>query len=335
MSKGSQEKQIGIGVSVGVGKCPTLSVIEDAQFSYDARFGPQLRKFKAEIRGPGKKYLTVEGGTAAKDKVSPNEFASSLRSGNVRIGLGVQRKVAHPLVVTSVSHSVGPAVEEADACREEATQFLSSVAAKLRDVCYVPAIRGFDQPSYELIAKPSEVIVPGRNAEVASTFAYGGRNMQEIISEWSESITGSRVAPRLVPGRKIVVESDAAGGIPICGDGFGTNQLVQLLLTVAMAGEGAVVAIEEPEIHLHPKAQKKLCEVLVSATESRNRQLVVTTHSQHILYAFLSAVRSGSLEQDGLAIWAFQRGGMEPHRVDLDDCGDIYGDWDKDFFGYS
>jgi predicted ATPase len=176
---------------------------------------------------------------------------------------------------------------------------------------------------------------PGANAQVASTLAYGGRPVEDMVSDWSEAITGSRLSAPLIPELKVTVRSNAApGGIPVICDGFGTNQLVQLLLTLAITPKQSLVAIEEPEIHLHPKAQTKLCNVLLGVAKAQEKQLVITTHSQDVLYAFVSAVKDGKLSRDELALYYFEEKGKEPRRIEQDEYGDIY-DWGKHFFYYT
>ena len=172
----------------------------------------------------------------------------------------------------------------------------------------------------------------GQNMQLASTFAYAGRDIEEIVSIWSEEITGSEIGPLVIPGKFVAVKSYVVpGGIPVIGDGSGTNQLVQLLLTLAITPKRSLLAIEEPEIHLHPKAQTKLCDRLVEISKTHEKQLVVTTHSQYILYALVQAVKRATLTRDELAIYYFEEKGAEPYRVEQDEYGDIY-DWGKNFF---
>ena len=42
------------------------------------------------------------------------------------------------------------------------------------------------------------------------------------------------------------------------------------------------VLVEEPEIHLHPKAQAELAEVLAETAKAEDKQIIMTTHSEHL-----------------------------------------------------
>ena len=106
---------------------------------------------------------------------------------------------------------------------------------------------------------------------------------------------------------------------------------MQLLLTLAIIPIQSVLAIEEPKIHLHPKAQKNLCDILIDTGKTYDKQLILSTHSEHVLFKFVEAVRNKTLKRDELAIYYFEEKGKAPYRVEQDECGDIY-DWGRNFF---
>jgi predicted ATPase len=64
---------------------------------------------------------------------------------------------------------------------------------------------------------------------------------------------------------------------------------------------GAVLVIENPEIHLHPAAQSKVCEFIYFIA-SANRQLFVETHSDHIFNGFRVGIATEAMETDRINI---------------------------------
>ena len=80
-----------------------------------------------------------------------------------------------------------------------------------------------------------------------------------------------------------------------------------LLLQLVSAEKGATVMIEEPEIHLHPRAQAELAEVLTEVALEEDKQVIMTTHSEHITGRLLTLVAEGKLTPDDVAIYAFEK----------------------------
>lgn len=328
LNENSQDSTIGIGLTVSIEEHPTLGITEKASYSYDAYFDPRVRSFEGKVGSPSKKYFEV----TSKKKESYQQLVS-VAGGNFKILSQPQQNIAQPIELVKMSHSGDVDVT---ALTEEIDALSSSIYRVLFNTHYVPAIRGLDQPSYQLLAKPSPYILSGQNKELSSTFQYSPKNIKSLVSKWSEVITGSKLSPEVVPDAKVVIESYATQtkGIPICVDGFGANQLVQLLLTIARMPEQALIAIEEPEIHLHPKAQKKLCDILVECAKSQNKQMILSTHSERVLYGFISAVKDNRLERNDLSIYWFEEKGAKPRKLEIDDYGDVDA-WGKNFFSHT
>ena len=64
--------------------------------------------------------------------------------------------------------------------------------------------------------------------------------------------------------------------------GSGMSYLAKVLIICFLAKPGDVVMIENPEIHLHPKAQSRLGEFFAFLA-SKGIQLIIETHSEHLL----------------------------------------------------
>jgi predicted ATPase len=97
------------------------------------------------------------------------------------------------------------------------------------------------------------------------------------------------------------------GEVSLAAEGFGTNALVQLLFELARALGGATVLMEEPEIHLHPKAQAELASVIVEEAKASNKQVIMTTHSEHIAGRLLTLVAEGKVSPEEVAIYSFEK----------------------------
>src|SRR5438309_1513770 len=77
------------------------------------------------------------------------------------------------------------------------------------------------------------------------------------ISEWEHEILGVGVDTKLQPGPVIYVKNPDED-TDFVNEGFGSNQLLFVLERIANTPKASIIGIEEPEIHLHPKAQFNL-----------------------------------------------------------------------------
>ncbi|PKB72122.1 MAG: hypothetical protein BZY87_01955 [SAR202 cluster bacterium Io17-Chloro-G6] len=77
--------------------------------------------------------------------------------------------------------------------------------------------------------------------------------------------------------------------------GFGCSQVLPLLVAGYNLGPGSTFVVQQPEIHLHPRAQAELGTFLCSLAQ-RGIQVFVETHSEHLLLRLQSHVAAGDLE---------------------------------------
>lgn len=211
---------------------------------------------------------------------------------------------------------------------------------QLMNIYFVPAYRGLLKPSYPLGPNISSDFVSNmaetQNLSVTTTMAYR-RDLENIISNYVEQVTDTKIRTAIQPQRQVVVESVKEGyGLPIIFEGFGTNQLIHLFLTIAASPFESTILIEEPEIHLHPKAQSNLAEVLNNISKEKKIQLILTTHSEHILFKLLALVKRGIIDKSDLAIYHFEleKGITKVDKLEIDEKGRVKGGL-KSFFDVS
>ncbi len=74
-----------------------------------------------------------------------------------------------------------------------------------------------------------------------------------------------------------------------------------------MQKKGACILIEEPEIHSHPKAEADVASALANEAIAEEKQLIITTHSEHLLGRFLTLVSERKLSSDDLSLYSFKK----------------------------
>ena len=121
--------------------------------------------------------------------------------------------------------------------------------------------------------------------------------------------------------------------VSIADVGFGISQTLPVVVALRAAQPGQLVYIEQPEIHLHPRAQVAMARLLVNAAK-RGVRVVAETHSSLILLAVQTLVAEGVIEPELVGLNWFLRdekdGTTRIKTAELDEAG-RFGDWPEDF----
>ena len=88
--------------------------------------------------------------------------------------------------------------------------------------------------------------------------------------------------------------------------GFGLTYVLPIVIACLTAKPGAMILLENPEAHVHPQGQSAMAR-LTCAAASAGTQLVVETHSDHILNGVRLAVKHRLLPADDVCLHYFQR----------------------------
>jgi predicted ATPase len=88
--------------------------------------------------------------------------------------------------------------------------------------------------------------------------------------------------------------------------GFGISYTLPIIVAVLASEPGTLILIENPEAHLHPKGQSKMGELLGLAA-SCGVQVVIETHSDHVLNGIRRTVHGGRLDPKDVQLHYFQR----------------------------
>jgi len=116
--------------------------------------------------------------------------------------------------------------------------------------------------------------------------------------------------------------------------GFGVSQILPVLVLLASAPEGSTVLLEQPEIHLHPSVQSGLADIIIETAVHRKVQVIVESHSGHLLRRLQLRTAEGKVESDDLALYFCDASTGESisSALQINLFGQI-SNWPPDFFG--
>ena len=220
-----------------------------------------------------------------------------------------------------------------------------SIGHAIMEVIHLPGLRGNPERVYPIAAIGPRF--PGTfDNYVASLIASWTSESSSEIGDLSEDlrILGLTWKIEAIPLNDTQVELRVGrlprprqGGardlVSIADVGFGVSQTLPVVVALRAAQPGQLVYIEQPEIHLHPRAQVAMARLLVNAA-NRGVRVVAETHSSLILLAVQTLVAEGVIEPGLVGLNWFLRdekdGTSYIKTAELDEAG-RFGDWPEDF----
>ena len=171
-----------------------------------------------------------------------------------------------------------------------------------RQTGFVPLRRGFSKPTYGLSSVTPALATED---EVASLLASPNERFRQYeISKYVEQIANRRVQTQAQIGTSTFtidsIPTGAGVAASIVNEGFGINQLLYML-TICLYSPFKIVAIEEPEIHLHPSMVRELVRAMVRIVANEDRRLIVSTHSEVFVTALLAQIAAGKVSVDDVS----------------------------------
>lgn len=166
------------------------------------------------------------------------------------------------------------------------------------------------------------------------------KKFQEMIAYWLKELrlidqfeiqeigTGANLYRALVKRDKKSTEA------LLTDVGFGVSQVLPALVLLYYVPEGSTVIMEQPEIHLHPAVQSGLADVILTAAKTRSLQVIVESHSEHILRRFQRRVAEQEFDARKIKLYFCSNleGQSRIEDLEMDLLGQIL-NWPPAFFG--
>ncbi len=216
----------------------------------------------------------------------------------------------------------------------------------IADIIHVPGLRGNPARTYPKTATGPKFpgtfenytasVITDWKAKSDNRLKDLGSHLENLGLTWKvDPVERDATSIEIRVGR---LKRAAKGGgkdlVSIADVGFGVSQVLPVLVALLVAKPGQLVYLEQPEIHLHPRAQVALAEILADAAK-RGVRVVAETHSAVLLLAIQSLVAEGKIETDKVILHWFERneedGTTKIHPGDLNEAGAYGKKWPVDF----
>lgn len=217
-----------------------------------------------------------------------------------------------------------------------AYQFFSEISStvallvrrQLTSIRYITPLRASAERYYRLQGLSVEEIDPqGQN--IAMFLHNLSQSEKESFGSWMQKFFGVEVTTHPSQGHVSLYLKDRSTsqiGYNLADTGFGYSQMLPILVQLWSIGAKkrsgvqqatpTIFAIEQPELHLHPKLQAKMSDVFLNAISGAREfgvdlRLIIETHSEQIVSALGIRIAQGAAQSTDINVVLFEKESME------------------------
>lgn len=223
--------------------------------------------------------------------------------------------------------------------------YFSFAFSELVDVMYyLGPLRQYPRRYYQWTGEKKTQVVEPDGADTIATLVSSERDdksLQQDVAEWLSKLDLVDAFKVKATDRKkrfyeVAVKIDGVESA-LVDVGFGVSQVLPVVTLLFSVPVGSVVLLEQPELHLHPNAQSLLADLLLHVAEKRELQLIVESHSEHILRRLqrrIAEAKSEFATPENIRMYFCEpaKGGSTILEVELDRFGQI-ANWPDKFLG--
>ncbi len=157
--------------------------------------------------------------------------------------------------------------------------------------------------------------------------------LDEAASQLTEEIRRLPEKIRICLENKRIWLNDKRGLLTPHEIGVGISQVLPVVVA-AVCADAQLVAIEQPELHLHPALQVHLGDLFIEQSKDRKKFFLIETHSEHLILRLMRRIREGSIHSDDVEVIFVEpmSHGSRFIKLRIDEEGDFIDEWPGGFF---
>ncbi|MBJ9691798.1 AAA family ATPase [Burkholderia cenocepacia] len=220
----------------------------------------------------------------------------------------------------------------------------SSMENFVKNIIHVPGLRGNPERSYRL-ADSGDLYLGSFEPYVASIVNKWKNDPKQkikfyqLVDDLKVLGLASHISTERINDTRVEVRVSRYKGAPdgdsvnLADVGFGVSQTLPVLVALLIATEKQYVYIEQPELHLHPRAQHKMASIIARAV-SNGVKVIIETHSSILIRGIQTLVAKGKIPREKISLEWFNQDPVSGKSLvftsKLDENG-AFGEWPADF----
>ena len=171
---------------------------------------------------------------------------------------------------------------------------------QLRLVNYLGPLRNPPERTYRLLGTRHDTT--GVRGENSANVLYYNTDVQQTVNHWfgkfgiPYELSVVRLGEAELAGEHIAIalrDKRTKTQVTLVDVGFGINQLLPIIIEGVTARPRSIICVEQPEIHLHPRLQANIADMIVEVAR-RGRQWIIETHSEMLIRRIQRRIRDAS-----------------------------------------
>lgn len=135
-----------------------------------------------------------------------------------------------------------------------------------------------------------------------------GKTLESQVNYWLKYIINSEIQTNSIEGTDVVkasyrVQNNSRYFRPK-NVGAGMGYLISIIITLLSSEKGNINLIENPEIHLHPRAQSRLMEFMTFISD-KGVKVIIETHSDHIFNGLRKSILQTKIKLEDVSAYYF------------------------------
>ncbi|HGS4736183.1 TPA: DUF3696 domain-containing protein [Vibrio cholerae] len=267
-----------------------------------------------------------------KKKEEVTSKLTSKEEGEIYVACGDEFHLSNgiSLPIRSINHEAG------DRVNNHLDRVFSEVKYEVSKIKYLGPLRSYPKRFYSAIQGKNYLgksdfsnVFADRNDELIEKINYWFK-MFEIpyifsVENVGNKVTGNIISIQLTDKRNNTTVTPADVG-------FGIGQVLPIIIE-SVINRDAIICVEQPEIHLHPKLQAHLADLFIESSKNNN-QWVIETHSEALMLRIQKRIRKNVINKSLVNVVYVQAGdnGSSIQNLPLDDNGRFLVHWPEGFF---
>lgn len=199
-----------------------------------------------------------------------------------------------------------------DRVSKYARALVNIVRKRIESSYYISASRSVNLESAVEGFHPKWVGVFGQNTVSLLALIFGSREYESVkqsIYKWADHFGLPELVAGWIGGRQLSAsfkDPKTSAPIKITAAGHGSIQMLPVITQLFWSSKESMVSFEEPEISLHLGLQAELPKMFAEVI-NKEKQVIVTTHSQNILFTLKPLIAKKEITHKKVAIYELEK----------------------------